>query len=285
MTIVLRAATPADVEVCGRICYAAFHAISTRHGFEPDFSSPEMATAVVSMLVGHPDVHGVVAERDGVIVGSNFIDERSGIFGVGPITVDPEGQNRGAGRILMEAVMRRAAERGAPGVRLVQAAFHSRSLSLYTKLGFDPREPLSCFQGRPLARQTLGYEVRSAAETDMEACNDLCFRVHGHTRAGELRDAIGHGTATVALRRGRVVAYATAIAFFGHAVAETNEDLQALVAAAPVFAGPGFLVPTRNAELMRWCLANGLRVTQPLTLMSHGLYTEPRGAFLPSITF
>ena len=86
-------------------------------------------------------------------------------------------------------------------------------------------------------------------------------------------------------RHGRITGYATLIGFFGHAVGESNEDMKALIAAAPSFAGPGFLLPTRNAELMRWCLQEGLRIVQPLTLMSTGLYNEPAGAFLPSILF
>jgi hypothetical protein len=86
-------------------------------------------------------------------------------------------------------------------------------------------------------------------------------------------------------REGRITGYTSQIAFFGHAVAETNEDLAALIAAAPEFPGPGFLVPTRNAELLRWCLGQGLRVVQPITLMSRGTYSEPRGAWLPSILY
>ncbi|HET6491417.1 MAG TPA: hypothetical protein VFG44_00435 [Burkholderiales bacterium] len=66
---------------------------------------------------------------------------------------------------------------------------------------------------------------------------------------------------------------------------ETVEDLQAPTAAAPSFAGPGLLVPTRNAELMRWCLGHGLRIVQPMTLMTMGPYEEPKGAFLPSILY
>ena len=42
---------------------------------------------------------------------------------------------------------------------------------------------------------------------------------------------------------------------------------------------------TRNGELFRWCLGNGLRVVQPMTLMSLGLYSEPKGAFLPSVLY
>ena len=61
--------------------------------------------------------------------------------------------------------------------------------------------------------------------------------------------------------------------------------MEALIGAAAEFVGPGFLLPTRNGELFRWCLAHGLRVVQPLTLMSMGLYNEPQGAFLPSIVY
>ena len=68
-------------------------------------------------------------------------------------------------------------------------------------------------------------------------------------------------------------------------MAESNLDLQALIAAADGFGGSGILVPTRNAELFRWCLANGLRVVEPMTLMTVGLYNEPAGAYLASILY
>ena len=110
-------------------------------------------------------------------------------------------------------------------------------------------------------------------------------RVHGVARSTDLTHSIAQGSAVVAERSGRITAYATLLGFFGHATAETNDDLFALIAAADTFAGPGILVPTRNATLLRWCLANGLRVVQPLNLMSLGLYNAPAGAFLPSILF
>ena len=43
--------------------------------------------------------------------------------------------------------------------------------------------------------------------------------------------------------------------------------------------------PSRNGELFRWCLSRGLKNVQPMTLMSHGLYSEPGGPFLPSILY
>ena len=61
--------------------------------------------------------------------------------------------------------------------------------------------------------------------------------------------------------------------------------MKALIGAAPSFTGAGFLLPTRNSDLMRWCLEKGLRVVMPMTLMSTGLYNEPGGAFLPSVVY
>ena len=55
--------------------------------------------------------------------------------------------------------------------------------------------------------------------------------------------------------------------------------------AAESLGGPGFLIPTRNASLFRWCLEHGVRVVQPNTLMSMGLYNEPSGAWIPSILY
>jgi hypothetical protein len=140
-------------------------------------------------------------------------------------------------------------------------------------------------QGNALGLSVQSHVVRQAAPADLDKCNRLCRQVHGHDRGGELKDAIAQGSATVVEHEGRITGYATVIGFFGHAVGETNSDLKGLIGAANAFAGPGFLLPTRNGELFRWCLNNGLRVEQPMTLMSKGLYNEPAGAFLSSILY
>ena len=285
MELKLRSGTPADAEICGRICYQAFKAIAEAHGFAPDFPAPEVAIDVLTRMLANPKFYSVVAEVDERIVGSNFLDERNTIAGVGPITVDPAVQNRAIGRRLMDAVHQRATERDFAGVRLIQSGFHTRSLSLYAKLGYDVREHLACMQGNAGGISIAGHVVRPAAQADFESCNSLCCEVHGHDRAGELKDAIARGSASVVEHDGRITGYTTVVGFFGHAVGETNKDLKALIGAAREFAGPGFLLPTRNGELFRWCLSNGLRITQPMTLMSKGVYNEPVGAFLPSILY
>ncbi len=285
MQFKIREGRQADAGAAGMICYEAFRTISQQHGFEPDFPSFEVARDLLLGLLSRPDVYSAVAESEGRIIGSNFLWQDSAIAGIGPLTVTPEAQSDRVGRGLMEDVLEHARNKHFAGVRLVQAAYNNRSLSLYTKLGFEVREPLATLQGAPLQIDISGYNVRPAGAEDANACDSLCRKIHGHDRGQELRHAIGQQTAMVVEHGGRITGYATLIGFMGHAVGESNEDLKALIGAAAAFAGPGFLLPTHNSELFRWCLQQGLRVVQPMNLMSLGLYNQPAGSFLPSILF
>ncbi len=285
MNIILRPGRAADALACGSICYQAFKVIAGQHNFPPDFPDPESAVGLMQYILSDSSIYSVVAEADGKIVGSNFLWESSFIAGVGPITVDPKVQNASVGRKLMEQVLQRVEERGLAGVRLVQATYHNRSFSLYTKLGFNVQEPLSVMQGSAIGISFPAYQVRLAKQEDLDSCNQLCLKVHGHDRGHELLNAIKAGTASVVEHNAKITGYTTQVGFFGHTVAETNHELKALIGASAHFSGPGFLLPSRNTEVLRWCLSNGLRLIQPLTLMSKGLYNEPTGAFLPSILY
>src|SRR4051812_44824136 len=139
--LTLRPGTPADLDPCATICFEAFGALNARHGFPSDFSTRDHVAGLMGMLLSAPPVYSVIAEQEGRVVGSNFLWDGGMVAGVGPISVDPSAQG-GVGRRLMQAVLDRAAERRVPSVRLVQAAFNTTSMSLYTKLGFDVREPL-----------------------------------------------------------------------------------------------------------------------------------------------
>jgi GNAT superfamily N-acetyltransferase len=283
----LRPGRPEDAADCGRICYEAFGAIAEAHGFPPDFPSVEVATARMASLLSLAGTRSVVATRrtDAAVVGSVFVNDRWPVASIGPITVDPGEQNRGVGRTLMEDAMAWARDRGFPSIRLVQAAYHSRSLSLYASLGFDAVEPLSVMQGPPIRRGVPGRSVRTATERDVPECGRLCERIQGFARSFETKRAVAAGVAMVAERDGAISGYANGLGFWHHAAAESNEDLEALIDAASVFPGPGFLLPTRNGDLLRWCLERGLQIVMPMTLMVAGSYQEPTGPYLPSICF
>ena len=227
----------------------------------------------------------MVAEADGRVIGSSFLDERSPVFAIGPVTVDPACQDAGVGHALMNAMLDRVAARGVQGVRLVQIAYHNRSLCLYTKLGFQVRASFAAMYGTPVGVALPGYRVRRATPGDQADCDELYRRVHGFARSGEVREAISAASALVVERIGRITGYTTGVTYWAHSVAETNDDLKALIGAADDYGTPGFLVPVENGELFRWCLDKGLRVFFVTNLMTVGIYQEPEGAYFPSVGY
>jgi predicted N-acetyltransferase YhbS len=281
----IRPATAADAEACGRIIFAAFCGIADAHAFPRDFPSLESATQLAQSLIADPSIFGVVAEIGGRVIGSNFLSEGDPVRAVGPISVDPAVQGGGAGRRLMQAVVARA---GGEAVRLVQDGFNTRSVALYASLGFEVKEPLLLVRGAP-GKAPVGVTVRPMTGEDVSACAGLCMRVHGVPRTHELRAALSAFTPFVVEREGRIAGYLTAPAFWlmNHGVAETEADMRALVAgAAAVISEPiSFLLPSRQASLLRWCLAEGMGVVKPMALMAMGEYQEPRGPWFPSVLY
>ncbi len=122
-----------------------------------------------------------MAEVNGKVIGSNCLDERTPIAGVGPISIDPAEQNRAAGRQLMQAVMARATERKFAGIRLVQAAYHiARSRSMRSLASSFGNRLLVC--RAPAIQKTLpGYRVRAAQTGDLAACNESVCESTGTT--------------------------------------------------------------------------------------------------------
>lgn len=287
MSLTIREFSAADTEACSRIAYEAFLDVAQRHHSRPDFPSLEFAKVVLESFLYSPTTYGVVAERDGCIVGSNFLAEANEIRGLGPITVDPLGHGRGIGRRLMEAVLERA--QGAAGVRLMQDSFNMSSLSLYASLGFEAKEPTVFMEGKIEGPLPDGVEVRPMEPSDLPQCAALHEAVHGFHRNAEIEHLPPMFARFVAVRDGEVIAYASALNMWAmnHAVARTEADMRALLlGASALLAEPlSFLLPIRQAGLFRWSLGQGLRVIKPMTLMSIGRYQEPAGCFLPSVMY
>lgn len=287
MSINIRPVALADAEICGQIGYKAFCGIADRHNFPHDFAAVEQAHGFAQMLVGNPAIYGIVAENDGELVGSNFLWEQNEIAGVGPITVNPNVQAKGVGRLLMQNVIERG--KRAKGIRLVQDAFNTASMSLYASLGFDIVEPLVLMAGAVTGKLPTGVVVRPISETDYAACDKLCIKVHGFSRVEELRATAQIMPAFVVERDGAIVGYAAAPNSWqmNHAVAETVEDMKNLLSGAANLTGQplSFLLPARNGDLFRWCLKKKMKVVKPMSLMAMGAYQEPNGCFLPSVLY
>jgi ribosomal protein S18 acetylase RimI-like enzyme len=285
--VTIRAIKPEDVESCGRAAYAAHSTVAMAHNVPCEHPSIEFSIGLIGNKVKDTNAVGFAAERGGAILGSIFLNTfpDTPVAAIGPLTVDPAAEGSAAGRRLMQAAIDEACNRCIEQVRLVQSPSHLRSLALYSKLGFQVREPLVLVTGKPLGWNAQTHHVRPATMTDLPHCNRLCTAVHGFARAFELCVAIEQKSARVIERDDYISGYSIGLGFRGNAVGETTEDLKVLIGTAHAVMGPGFFVPIRNGELLRWLFDNGFRASWPAALMTRGPYQEVTGAFMPSIAF
>jgi predicted N-acetyltransferase YhbS len=287
LSLTIRPIEHKDIESCGKIGYEAHKTISSAHGYPSEQPSEEFGIELIRMLLGNPNSWGVLAERQGKILGSIFLHEfpPSPVAVIGPLTVHPNAEGGGIGRQLMDAALVQAHKHNHNQIRLVQSPSHIRSFVLYTKCGFILREPLFLMQGQPLKSDNNRSARPVLDENDIYLCNNLCKSAYGFSREMELRQAINQGVAFMIEQDGSVMGYAAGIGILCHAVAKSNEDLKALISNASTILGPGFLVPGRNQEIISWLLGNGFQIGWPANLMTIGPYQEPLMPFLPSLAY
>ena len=154
-SITIRRAKQEDAPVCGRICFDAFYGISTKHGFPPDWPSPDVAIGLLSTMFSHRSSTAWWRSETGAwweaTVSMSGPYSRYGI---------EHSRSEHAGSRCRPEIdgsgTRPGPERNFPGVRLLQSMFHNRSLAMYSRLGFDAREPVSVMQGPPLRKRVEG---------------------------------------------------------------------------------------------------------------------------------
>ncbi|MCP9793603.1 GNAT family N-acetyltransferase [Vulcanococcus limneticus Candia 3F8] len=275
---------PEHVPELARICHDAFASLHDRHGVPRDIADVDTAEMILSHVAGRPDYTGVVAVLDGRPVGSNFLLHADPIAGVGPITVDPALQSRGVGRELMRWVLGEAERRGIRATRLFQEAINTTSLALYSRLGFAWRGTAAAMQ--PTAAPADDPAIRPLSAADLVEVRRLSAAAYGFSRAGDAAGLLAGGIPGFGRERdGRLVGYRI-VSLFGHAAAETEDDLLALIAhsarhvPAPMAV---FLCPLHHTDLFRRALEAGHRTLKQLSYMSYGEYAEPPGVYLPSI--
>jgi GNAT superfamily N-acetyltransferase len=286
MDIELIPARPEHFEELSRICHRAFHTLHERHRVEPAVPTEEVGRMIIGGVLHRPDYVGVVAVERGRIVGSNFLLLADEVCGVGPITVEPELQSRGAGRLLMrwaiDEARRRRGDRA--HVRLFQEAVNVTSLSLYARLGFRWRDAAALMQPRPAGGDDPS--VRAMTAEDLPDVERLSARHFGYSRLNDTARLLGAGLpAFVRERGGRVVGYQVAT-LVGHASAETDDDLLALAAQTAARVPPPMavvIVPMSRGALFGAALSAGFRVAKVLNYMSLEAFRPIPGPSLPSI--
>lgn len=267
-----------------RICYEAFSELQVRHAVPCDIPDLETGMLIISHVASRPDYTGVVATIDDRVVGSNFLLHSDSIAGIGPLTVDPQVQSRGVGRALMQWVMEEANQRGIRQTRLFQETINTTSLSLYTSLGFTWRDSAALMRVNPA--NSDDPSIRPLTTADLDMVKSLSLQAYGFSRAGDAAQLLAaQFPGFLREREGRAVGYFIS-SLFGHAGAETDDDLLALIAHAARHIPPAmalFICPLSRPHLFRRALAMGHRTLKMLSYMSLGEFTEPTGVYLPSI--
>jgi predicted N-acetyltransferase YhbS len=121
MSLTIRPIEQNDAERCGKIGYEAHKNISSAHGYPCEQPSEEFGIGLIRSLLDNPNSWGVLAERQGKILGSIFLHKfpSSPVAVIGPLTVHPSAEG-GVGRTLMDAALTHARKQNHDQIRLVQ---------------------------------------------------------------------------------------------------------------------------------------------------------------------
>jgi GNAT superfamily N-acetyltransferase len=294
-----------DLPAAAAICQNAFNSFNESVGLAPEFPPAEIVD-VPNFLLGQAFTDGfegfVAVNSDGEIVGSNLVELRDEIAGIGPISVATGGQNAGAGRLLMQACMQAAAKRGMRTVRLHQIGSNAKSFSLYLDLGFTPLLTCGQYEGCCTAKAPAGFTCEPLSAGVVEACSALHRRACGVHRRRDIAAMIGspHPNCVVFDASTReVVAYTTGSFLCGHTVAASDDAFKALVvfqsqaiqaqqsAGAPLPPTTMF-VPHAYPHLLRWLSKNGFRLNRQIVQMGYGAEdVNPSGIlrYFPAIQY
>lgn len=231
--------------------------------------------------------------RTGELVGSCFVHPRPTHYSLGIVNTHPEFFGQGIARRLIEETIALAEEAGKP-LRLVSSAMNLDSFSLYTRLGFVPRQ---LFQDLLLPDTSRLPEtppnVRCVTQDDIPALVALEQELTGLDRTKDYtyfcENALGIWSGSVWEQDGQIQGFLFAVAhpasnLLGPGVARTEEIAAGLLATErrkhP--GNPVFLVPASSAGLVQTVYRWGARNCELHVAQVRGPWQEPTGIVFPS---
>ena len=284
MTVTIRQMQEGDIPRVGAVMVAAFNNVFRRHGYPEPFPSPEVGTSLAQGYLQREPQECFTALQDGQVIGSGFIHLRGETAGIGPITVDPTAQAKGAGRALMNAVITAGSQ--CPSLRLVQDAFNVVSFPLYSTLGFEAYGTIASLVGREIQGDVPeNIEIREWQTEDIEQLAALDTKLTNIAREQDLRFFHAQPPHLAALVDGKLAGYLCFLrtgagSFLGPAAATDQSVLRGLIlSASQLEQGKALRMrfPTRHATLLRELFALGFQVENLQTYMVRGPWEVPQG--------
>lgn len=147
--VTIRAATPADIPVLGRL---GAHLVALHHGLDPQrfmAASPQTEQgygAYLQSQLDEPQIIVLVAERAGTVLGyayggiegTDYMALRGPAGALYDLVVEPEHRGQGIGRLLLDAALQELKRLGAPRVVLSTAQRNDAAQRLFASAGFRP---------------------------------------------------------------------------------------------------------------------------------------------------
>jgi len=144
MTVTVRAATPDDFAAIGRVTVAAYEAdgqLDGEHGYGKVLADVAGRAGGGELLVAVDEAGAVVGAVLFVRPGSRYAElSQAGEAEFRMLAVDPAGQGRGIGAVLVRACVDRAAQAGCTSVVISVRDMAKAAQRLYERTGFV-REP------------------------------------------------------------------------------------------------------------------------------------------------
>lgn len=217
----IRAPTMADAEAVGLQTHHSFNNFNESVGLPFEFPTRACTIGLMTWCIQHSQGLIAVRDRDGEVLGSVFNDEcdlgvptlestgsdegnsistypNQGLPAAvrcGPWSAAWSSRNAGVGRALLHSLISQSLRHGAKSLRLIQVSSNNASLSLYTSLGFESREPVAMWSGRMkegaveevLKKYEGQYQVRPLTLADVADCDSMHMVALGITRAPSMR--------------------------------------------------------------------------------------------------
>lgn len=294
---------PAQWREAARLIHSSLVSYYGRHLNQPDrFGSAwEPFLAFPEIYESMDPGCGVTAVETGTgrLLGVCFYHPRETHIAVGIVSTLPEAAGRGVAGAMMREVLAVADGRGQPA-RLVSSAMTLDSFSLYTRLGFTPRQ---LFQDMIIPAERIkaeppppGWErVRPAEPRDAAAMADLEHALHGIRRESDYRYFLENreGFWRVKVLEGEegglrgflCGVHSSGPNMLGPGVMADEEGALALIHAMlrdwPADP-PVFLVPARASELVARLYRWGARNLELHLSQGRGEFPEMSGVCMPT---
>ncbi len=265
---------------------AAIDDLDRKHGFFEGSTNPTPPNPLYGFILSKVPEAFWVAEENGEIVGYSISWVRGSLWFLMDLFILPSHQGKGIGRSLIEKTLQSWQDVKITNKALITLAFNPSSISLYTRFGMYPREPLYFARAAPDEIKKHLQRAPKKLEFQVAASYQKVARLLGRIDRKALGFSLDwHHEFFFEVQRAKCLIFEKAGHPEGYAYVRENGRigplavsreafLEEAMSSALVFAADQeaenvlTLLPGSNEHAISTMLKHGLRIVYPLLFMS-----------------